>query len=99
MVVSYNDHNKKNMSRIILSLSCFVSRWAFTVPVQSFTFFSCHLIIRQNLHHNNDVCFTVRAMLRKARYCCWKSFVSPSVCNIDEFIVGVCVAWMISSTE
>jgi len=39
--------------------------------------------------------FTVRAMLHKARYCCWKSFVSPSVCNIHEFIVGVCVGCLV----
>jgi len=35
---------------------------------------------------SNDVYF-YRAMLRKAQYCCWTSFVSPSVCNVAVFIV------------
>jgi len=31
--------------------------------------------------HTNDVYF-YRAMLRKAQYCGWTSFVCPSVCNV-----------------
>jgi len=34
----------------------------------------------------NDVYF-YRAMPRKSQYCCWTSFVSPSVCNVAVFIV------------